>query len=358
MDENDLNKEEIFQEIYDLINKTIITVAPILKHNYRTCFPSPFRGSSCFEILGFDVILDRKCKPWLLEVNHSPSFHTDSKLDSQIKTALISDTLKLLDIKTVDRKKCIEEDRKRVQARLTGPRLETREMKQDKMRMVTDEWLKNVQQYEETNVSGFRRIYPPEEEDEAKKYKKFFNSSASLFQTTAAQRAREEAARIQLEELRLKNEIEQAKRQGRPIRDLNKFKKGESNIETSNPNLGLNTQLSGKTQTPSTNQLSSTNMKKYDGNSPKINKPRRAKNNKEPVDILLPVQILDGEENERKFQLRQRAAHIKSLGIVDIVHRAFNKDATPSSSRGGNHGMDKFVGQGKDIGLCSKDLIF
>ena len=35
----------------------------------------------CFEILGIDVIIDNTLKPWLLEVNHTPSFTTDSKID-------------------------------------------------------------------------------------------------------------------------------------------------------------------------------------------------------------------------------------------------------------------------------------
>ena len=39
----------------------------------------------CFEILGFDVMLDDKLKPWIIEVNHSPSFSTDSPLDFKIK---------------------------------------------------------------------------------------------------------------------------------------------------------------------------------------------------------------------------------------------------------------------------------
>lgn len=35
----------------------------------------------CFEILGFDVIIDSKGKPYLLEVNHAPSFNDDTPLD-------------------------------------------------------------------------------------------------------------------------------------------------------------------------------------------------------------------------------------------------------------------------------------
>lgn len=46
----------------------MIAAHPILKHNYRSCFPSHNRGSACFEILGFDVLLDKNLKPWLVEV--------------------------------------------------------------------------------------------------------------------------------------------------------------------------------------------------------------------------------------------------------------------------------------------------
>jgi tubulin polyglutamylase TTLL6/13 len=52
----------------------------------------------CYEILGMDVILDINLKPYLLEVNHTPSFTTDTPLDKSIKKNLIRDTLLLLNI--------------------------------------------------------------------------------------------------------------------------------------------------------------------------------------------------------------------------------------------------------------------
>ena len=36
------------------------------------------------------------CSPWLLEVNHSPSFTTDMAVDRRIKEALLRDTLQLV----------------------------------------------------------------------------------------------------------------------------------------------------------------------------------------------------------------------------------------------------------------------
>lgn len=52
----------------------------------------------CFEILGFDIFLNEKLHPYLLEVNHTPSFTTDTPLDSLIKKNLIRDTLKLMNV--------------------------------------------------------------------------------------------------------------------------------------------------------------------------------------------------------------------------------------------------------------------
>ena len=44
-------------------------------------------------------------------------------------------------------------------------------------------------------MGGFRRIYPPPKNVEDK-YAKYFNNLSSLFQTTAAQKAREQASRL------------------------------------------------------------------------------------------------------------------------------------------------------------------
>ena len=67
-EENGYDVKKIWHDIYDVIIKTLISCHPILKHNYRSCFPNHNRGSACFEILGFDVLLDRRLKPWLIEV--------------------------------------------------------------------------------------------------------------------------------------------------------------------------------------------------------------------------------------------------------------------------------------------------
>jgi tubulin polyglutamylase TTLL6/13 len=49
-------------------------------------------------LLGFDVMLTDKCEPVLLEINHTPSFTTDTPLDDVIKTNYIRDALVLMNI--------------------------------------------------------------------------------------------------------------------------------------------------------------------------------------------------------------------------------------------------------------------
>lgn len=54
------------------------------------------------ELYGFDILVDDKLKPWLLEVNLSPSLGIDSALDSRIKSSMLCDLFTLIGIPVVD----------------------------------------------------------------------------------------------------------------------------------------------------------------------------------------------------------------------------------------------------------------
>ena len=46
-------------------------------------------------MLGFDLLIDQSGKPWLVEVNHSPSLSCDTPIDSSLKSKLLADTMRL-----------------------------------------------------------------------------------------------------------------------------------------------------------------------------------------------------------------------------------------------------------------------
>lgn len=57
---------------------------------------------NCFELYGFDVLIDENIKPWLLEVNFSPSLGADCQADIISKKSMLHDLLDLLHFKVKD----------------------------------------------------------------------------------------------------------------------------------------------------------------------------------------------------------------------------------------------------------------
>ena len=76
------------------------------------------KPSRCFELLGFDIIIDEKLRPWLIEVNHSPSFNMDSPLDARVKCGAIGDVLRALNLDGEERRAWIEAEKRAQKKRL------------------------------------------------------------------------------------------------------------------------------------------------------------------------------------------------------------------------------------------------
>ncbi|OON20513.1 hypothetical protein X801_03607, partial [Opisthorchis viverrini] len=52
----------------------------------------------CFELYGYDILIDNELKPWLLEINASPSLTASSKEDYILKCNLLDDMLDVVDL--------------------------------------------------------------------------------------------------------------------------------------------------------------------------------------------------------------------------------------------------------------------
>jgi tubulin polyglutamylase TTLL1 len=50
----------------------------------------------CFECYGYDIIIDDNLKPWLIEVNASPSMSATTANDKAMKHAVINDVINLV----------------------------------------------------------------------------------------------------------------------------------------------------------------------------------------------------------------------------------------------------------------------
>lgn len=111
-----IDHEEIFKNIKQLCIKTLMAVEPQITTAMRA---TKYRNQ-CFELYGFDIIVDQKLRPWLLEVNVCPSLSSSSPYDKTVKTMLLCDTLHLVGFKLYDRLKMEEDKRKENKQRLLG----------------------------------------------------------------------------------------------------------------------------------------------------------------------------------------------------------------------------------------------
>ena len=134
-------------QIDKIIVKTILAVQPALLKKYKQLRDNRQENeTACFEILGFDILLKQNGEPILLEVNHSPSFCTETPLDLLIKKCLILDTLNLLNLNYEDKISYIKS--KNQQDNISS-------------NQIFRSYAKNVAFVAEPeSTGGYRRIYP------------------------------------------------------------------------------------------------------------------------------------------------------------------------------------------------------
>ncbi len=104
LSKNGIDVDALWKEIHKVVIKSLVSVDGVIPHH-----------RNCFEVFGYDVLIDRRLRPWLIEVNSSPSMARDTALDSTIKTQLIADTINLVDPLVFNREKLVECCRRRLE---------------------------------------------------------------------------------------------------------------------------------------------------------------------------------------------------------------------------------------------------
>uniref|UniRef100_A0A0A9WX28 Tubulin polyglutamylase TTLL6 n=1 Tax=Lygus hesperus TaxID=30085 RepID=A0A0A9WX28_LYGHE len=166
--EHNYNAAKVWDAIDDVIVKTILTALPHMRYNYRVCFPSHVDTVAGFELLGFYFILDHKLKPYLLEVNHTPSFTRCTQLDKEVKDPLMHDVFNLLNL-AEDESARIQEDEKTFLNNRLRNKSTARSLEKSRIQQV----IKDRETWEEENIGNFRKVFPNEN---MTKYKPFLKS--------------------------------------------------------------------------------------------------------------------------------------------------------------------------------------
>ncbi|CAG4935118.1 unnamed protein product [Colias eurytheme] len=321
--------DRLWHSIDQVIVKTIISAWPILKHSYHACFPSHDMVHACFEILGFDILLDHKLHPYILEVNHSPSFHTDTQLDREVKEGLLTDTFTMLNIWQCDKKRVLEEDRKRIRDRLLQTNKFAEYTPSEEKEPEKSPWQTQIQ-WEETHLGNYRRVYPVGEQ-----YATLFQQpSGSLYTGTAASRARGDCTRLQREEFQqTKAKAEALKKPSQP-----KPKEGEKKAPDEASAVTTVTNSADKNKVkPKPDKEQKRKDKEVKDEKKLTAKPsvvlQQVVEEKEakPTYVLCsfePDPIVEREERERVNLLAQRDFLIRSYGMLEQIYLVMKKMGT------------------------------
>lgn len=89
-----VNINDLWSEIYDAITLTILAAHRYLAFSEKG-FIKPCGYPRCFQILGFDILLDHKAHPWVLEVNYRPLLDFHRPAERRMKTRMVADAIRL-----------------------------------------------------------------------------------------------------------------------------------------------------------------------------------------------------------------------------------------------------------------------
>lgn len=90
---NVCDQEALWDRIRNLVSITLLSIIDEV----------PSDATPCFELFGFDVMIDDSLKPWLLEVNFSPSLNLDTATDHIVKKPLLRDVISVLNLVDFDK---------------------------------------------------------------------------------------------------------------------------------------------------------------------------------------------------------------------------------------------------------------
>eukprot|EP01061_Rhynchopus_euleeides_P038646 TRINITY_DN66298_c0_g1_i1.p1 TRINITY_DN66298_c0_g1~~TRINITY_DN66298_c0_g1_i1.p1 ORF type:complete len:399 (+),score=139.22 TRINITY_DN66298_c0_g1_i1:167-1363(+) len=77
-------------------DKLFTTINFVIIHSLKACQSVITNDRHCFELYGYDLLVDSALRPWLIEVNASPSLSFTTPMDRMLKSSVVSDTLDIV----------------------------------------------------------------------------------------------------------------------------------------------------------------------------------------------------------------------------------------------------------------------
>ena len=87
-EEEKVNK--MFDDIQELMIKSFKAVQSVIA-----------KDKHCFEMYGFDILIDETLRPWLLEINANASLSANTELDAETKIKMLDDLLTIIDLEKI-----------------------------------------------------------------------------------------------------------------------------------------------------------------------------------------------------------------------------------------------------------------
>ncbi|TPX66709.1 hypothetical protein SpCBS45565_g04318 [Spizellomyces sp. 'palustris'] len=79
--------DELFTEMEASVVRSLMSVQKVM-----------INDKHCFELYGYDILIDQNLKPWVLEVNASPSLTAETQFDYDLKHAMLQDCFDVVDL--------------------------------------------------------------------------------------------------------------------------------------------------------------------------------------------------------------------------------------------------------------------
>ena len=86
--------DKLWNDIDNVIVLSIISGINYLRKNANEQCPG-YGINRCFQIIGFDILLDKNLKPYILEINYRPSLKCNTEKAFELKERMIKDSIKI-----------------------------------------------------------------------------------------------------------------------------------------------------------------------------------------------------------------------------------------------------------------------